>query len=696
MSFFSELKRRKVFRIGAAYAIVAWLLIQVADTLLPTFGVPEWVLPAFSSLIILGLPVALILAWAYEVTPDGIKTDSAAHVSQTVIQTTGTTDRTLIYLILVLVLLVAGFQVADRFTSDSTANAANNIQGTGTSEVTRLLHTLPEGVTLNQSNNLSLDVSADGSQILYAAAGGIYTRQLNELEGKLVTGTNGLFPTRPGFSADGENIIFIDIADFQIKRVAVNGGTPIPVIAGGRGVQFSLIENMIVTITGCEISQVSINGGISELLAEGESNFNCGFATKLPNSEVMIYSRSSTSAISSQAESEIFAHSLITGEKTGLFPGMQANYLESSGHLVYFNPALGQMMARTFDPETLAFGTEVALDYDISYNGVRPQYSLSASGTLAYFRGESSNSGRVLGIADRAGRIQALDVPVQDYRFLSVSPDGQRVAVQVSRGNNANIFIYDLSGNSEIRQLTSGGQNQQPAWSPDGQWITFASNRDGSSRIYRQLANGRGSAEVLTTPEEGYSHTHPEWHPDGRRLTYSQRSSTSEGSESTTWSIAIPEGTPELLVEGDNSNTEIAFSPNGNVFAYTSDQDSGPQVFIEPYPRDGSRVRVSEFGSAGIIPVWSIDGTYLTYQTLGGSHVAIDVTTPGLTLSNRRILPFTTGQGFRLIGSLPEDDQMIVAVPVNQTEGNNTDSALEIVIVRNWIEELKRLVPHSE
>ena len=73
MSFFAELKRRNVFRVGLAYAIVAWLLIQVASILFPTFDAPPWVMRVFTIILILGFPVAIILAWAYELTPQGIK-----------------------------------------------------------------------------------------------------------------------------------------------------------------------------------------------------------------------------------------------------------------------------------------------------------------------------------------------------------------------------------------------------------------------------------------------------------------------------------------------------------------------------------------------------------------------------------------------------------------------------------------------
>ena len=76
-----ELKRRKLSRVAAVYAVVAWLLIQVADTVLPTFGAPAWVNQTLIFLFIIGFPVAVILAWAHEVTPEGIKSDSANQSS---------------------------------------------------------------------------------------------------------------------------------------------------------------------------------------------------------------------------------------------------------------------------------------------------------------------------------------------------------------------------------------------------------------------------------------------------------------------------------------------------------------------------------------------------------------------------------------------------------------------------------------
>ena len=72
-SFFTELKRRNVYKVAIAYAVVAWLLIQIATQVFPFFEIPNWAVRLVVLLLVIGFPVALILAWAFELTPEGIK-----------------------------------------------------------------------------------------------------------------------------------------------------------------------------------------------------------------------------------------------------------------------------------------------------------------------------------------------------------------------------------------------------------------------------------------------------------------------------------------------------------------------------------------------------------------------------------------------------------------------------------------------
>src|SRR6202051_153327 len=71
--FFTELKRRNVYKVAVAYAVVAWLLIQVATQVFPFFEIPNWAVRFVVLLIVIGFPIALVIAWAFEITPEGIK-----------------------------------------------------------------------------------------------------------------------------------------------------------------------------------------------------------------------------------------------------------------------------------------------------------------------------------------------------------------------------------------------------------------------------------------------------------------------------------------------------------------------------------------------------------------------------------------------------------------------------------------------
>ncbi len=88
-SFFEELKRRNVVKVGIAYAVTGWILVEVIDVVMPTFGAPEWVQKVATFMIILGLPVALIFAWAFEVTPEGLKLERDVDRSQSITTKTG-------------------------------------------------------------------------------------------------------------------------------------------------------------------------------------------------------------------------------------------------------------------------------------------------------------------------------------------------------------------------------------------------------------------------------------------------------------------------------------------------------------------------------------------------------------------------------------------------------------------------------
>src|SRR5437660_409781 len=120
-TFLTELKRRKIYRVAVAYAIVAWLLIQAASILFPTFEAPPWVMKVFVALVVLGFPPALIFSWAFEITPEGIKRESEVEANKSITRHTG---RKIAGITVIVAVLAAGLMIFQLLRPKAASNSA--------------------------------------------------------------------------------------------------------------------------------------------------------------------------------------------------------------------------------------------------------------------------------------------------------------------------------------------------------------------------------------------------------------------------------------------------------------------------------------------------------------------------------------------------------------------------------------------
>ncbi|MDX1571780.1 MAG: hypothetical protein R3200_14965 [Xanthomonadales bacterium] len=120
MSLIAELKRRNVFRVAAAYGILSWLLLQVGDLLFDLMGLPEWALRIVLGILILGFPVAVIFAWVYELTPEGLRRESDIPAERSI---TAHTGRRLDYITIGMIVLGIAFLAVDRFVLEQKPSA---------------------------------------------------------------------------------------------------------------------------------------------------------------------------------------------------------------------------------------------------------------------------------------------------------------------------------------------------------------------------------------------------------------------------------------------------------------------------------------------------------------------------------------------------------------------------------------------
>src|SRR5260370_26631048 len=122
-NFFAELKRRNVYKVAVAYAVVSWLLVQVATQVFPFLEIPNWIVRLVIALVVIGFPIALVIAWAFEATPQGIKRTEIAHPSQA---TSGENNHACIYIVIIVAVLSIGLFFLGSYTAGNKASPSND------------------------------------------------------------------------------------------------------------------------------------------------------------------------------------------------------------------------------------------------------------------------------------------------------------------------------------------------------------------------------------------------------------------------------------------------------------------------------------------------------------------------------------------------------------------------------------------
>jgi serine/threonine-protein kinase len=384
---------------------------------------------------------------------------------------------------------------------------------------------------------------------------------------------------------------------------------------------------------------------------------------------------------------------LETGEQKIVVDGGQNPTYVPTGHIVFARGTT--LMAVPFSvSELAATGEPVAMLQGVRHPGSQTaaDFALSATGTLVYVPGDEASGGAGFSVVwvDRTGRVtaRAIDEPIEIARDPRLSPDGERLVLTTGAVSTGSVWVYDLRGRPPI-PLAVGNDNRAGVWSPDGKQIAFLKAPTNVGGVYVTRADG--SVPNPQPLRAQAVHAMPfAWSSAGELLVITPPIGAT-GSDIYATPAAEEGDVREIVGTGDNE-IDPALSPNGRWLAYASDRTGDSEIWVKGYP-DGVAVRVSRNG--GFEPRWSGDGREIFFLQ-GNTMMAVTVETaddfsfaPPVELFSGNFFTIP-GLAMRTYDVAPDGRFLMI-----QTTGSTGDNAQlgSIVVVQNWVEELKQRVP---
>jgi eukaryotic-like serine/threonine-protein kinase len=529
-----------------------------------------------------------------------------------------------------------------------------------------------------------LALSPDGTRVAYvvdrAGKGEIYLQLLNELDAKPITGTDDaccLF-----FSPDNRWLVFTE-AGRRLKRVAVSGGAPQTIcdMPAVNGATWGTDDTIVFAPTQRDgLYQVPAGGGIARAVTtvnRDQHEKSHRHPQFVPGTNAVLFTIT-TPEMSSFDDARIAVVSLETGKRRILVEGGTNPRFVSSGHLIYFRG--GSLIAAPFDPRRLEITGQAApvIDSVGMTGGGAADFSVAGNGLAAYARGSTAFPQTRLVSVDRQGKAE----PLMDARgpagFFGLSPDGQRLALTMY-GPNDQLWLYDLARRT-FSPLTFAWDNQDPMWTRDGRWIVFRSDRAGAFNLYRQPWDGSSAAERLT--ESQFPQFASSVSPDGSLLAYVETDATNRWD---IWLLTLgPERQARPLIRTPFNDFFPRISPDGKWLAYVSDESGRPEVVVQPFPGLGAKTQVSVDG--GLAPLWEPHQHELYFRHDGKLMAAAVETQPAFVAKPPRAL---FADSYDEVAYDVTPDGRFIMIERVTPESSRTS----IVLIQNWLEELKQRVP---
>ena len=544
----------------------------------------------------------------------------------------------------------------------------------------------PTAVTPNGAR--SLVMTPDGTQIVYVGGNGrqLFVRMLDRVEAMPVTASavpiNWVF-----LSPDGEWIGWDEGG--TLKKIALSGGPAVTMVntgSAGSSATWAPDDTIIFATldSATGLQRVSAGGGEVTVLTRpaavrGERAHL--WPEMLPGGRGVLFTISAVAGGLDAAQIAVF--DLTTGSSKVLLGGSDGHYVATGpgarvGHLVF--TAGGTLRAVAFDIDRLETrGMPVTVLPRLIKSRVGAgDFDVAADGTLAYVDGPDFGEQMTsLVWVDRYGREEPVGAPVNNYALPRVSADGKRLALSLS----TDIRVWDLERKAFGQATLDTTASHSPLWSHDGQRIFFF-GATRSAGLFWHAADGTSPAERLASGlPTGVT-------PDGKYLLFS----SAPGSRDVMLMTLDAAHTTVPLIQTPAQERNGVVSPHGRWVAYESDSSGRFEIYVRPFPNVSSgQWRISTAG--GTRPLWAPNGDEIFFVAPDGAIMGAPVTRgstwqagEATTVVEARYL--TQGAlSARTYDVSADGKRFLMVKPLA------TDSVPQIVIVQNWFEELKRLVP---
>ena len=478
--------------------------------------------------------------------------------------------------------------------------------------------------------------SADGTTRMWL-------RALDSVEVRPLIGTESgnAFPPPVFWSPDSKYIAFSStpgpFSPGQLKKLDITGGPPTAIcnIAGAVPGGAWNKDGVIVFggNAGPGLFQVPASGGDPKpltLVDRQNKEAAHRFPQFLPDGRRFLYLRASSDlnrqgvyvgSLDAKAEEQSVTRVMATNRQAVFAPSADGGL----GRLLFLRETT--LFAQPFDPAeaSLKDGPTPVTDQVASFAAATAGlFSVSETGVLTYRVGPGANEGQ-LSWFDSAGNFTG-SVAKGNYGNAELSPDETRIAVTEfdSQSGASNIWVFDLQRGSRTKVTFNAGRNDFAVWSPNGDRIVFASNRNGFMDLYEKNADGTGEERLLLKSDDEKQPT--SWSRDGRYLLYNMAGPGDIG--------VLPlegERKPFPFLHTEFPEGQAVFSPDGRWIAYTSLESGSPEAYIRPFtPEKGSesgaggKWLVSNGG--GQRPRWRGDGKELYYVSPAPQQFAVDIT----------------------------------------------------------------------